>query len=89
MCNGVLFFCRWLTDFDTATWDLAAFYFGKKGNFTCDRCVHVESGTGTKWSFLYKFGMSDIFQNTFSKQYKQVLATTSTGQPQASSIASH
>lgn len=66
---------RWLTHFDTATWDLALFYFGRKGNFTCEQCVHVESGTGTKWSFLYKFGMSELFQTQFAKQYKQVLDT--------------
>ena len=34
--------------------------------------MHVESGSGTKWSFLYKFAKSDIFQKKYAKQYKQV-----------------
>ncbi len=63
---------RWFEDFDHATWDLAAFYFGNRNDFTCDECVHVESGSGTKWSFLYKFAKSDLFQKKFARQYKQV-----------------
>lgn len=34
--------------------------------------MYVESGSGTKWSFLYKFAKSDIFQKKFAKQYQQV-----------------
>lgn len=66
---------RWFEDFDYATWDLAAFYFGKRNDFTCEECVHVESGSGTKWSFLYKFAKSDIFQKKYAKQYKQLYVT--------------
>ena len=63
---------RWFEDFDHATWDLAAFYFGNRNDFICEQCVHVESGTGTKWSFLYKFAKSDVFQKKYARQYKQV-----------------
>ena len=63
---------RWFEDFDHATWDLAAFYFGNRNDFACGECVHVESGSGTKWSFLYKFAKSDLFQKKFARQYKQV-----------------
>lgn len=66
---------RWFEDFDHATWDLAAFYFGNRNDFTCEQCVHVESGAGTKWSFLYKFAKSDVFQKKFAKQYKQLYVT--------------
>ena len=72
MCLTMLL-CRWFEDFDHATWDLAAFYFGKRDDFTCKECVYVESGSGTKWSFLYKFAKSDVFQKNFARQYKQVL----------------
>ena len=67
---------RWFEDFEYATWDLAVFYFGKRNDFTCKKCVHVESGSGTKWSFLYKFGKSDVFQKKFATQYQQVLQQT-------------
>lgn len=64
--------CRWFEDFEYATWDLAVFYFGKRDDFSCNKCVYVETGSGTKWSFLYKFGKSEIFQKKFAKQYQQV-----------------
>ncbi|KAL3156378.1 hypothetical protein ABBQ38_000692 [Trebouxia sp. C0009 RCD-2024] len=66
---------RWFEDFEYATWDLAVFYFGKRDDFSCDKCVYVESGSGTKWSFLYKFGKSDVFQKKFAKQYQQLYVT--------------
>lgn len=66
---------RWFEDFDHATWDLAAFYFGNRNDFACGECVHVESGSGTKWSFLYKFAKSDLFQKKFARQYKQLYVT--------------
>ena len=63
---------RWFADSEDRTWELATFYFGKRSDFVCEQCVHNESGTGTKWSFLYKFAKSDLFKQKFAKQYKQV-----------------
>ncbi|KAL0046279.1 hypothetical protein WJX82_007868 [Trebouxia sp. C0006] len=64
---------RWLDDSASANWDLAVIYYGKlKSAFTCEKCMHIELGSGAKWKLIYQFTQSGAFAEHYVHRYTQV-----------------
>ena len=80
--HDVLYISRWLEDSASANWDLAVIYYGKqKSAFKCDKCMHVELGSGAKWKLIYQFTQSGAFADHYVHRYTQVSSSLGIASP--------